>query len=121
MSYWLGTTGSSLCQYPWAGQWKVGSAACSKPLWVKNTSDWIEPGNGTARTITVTVNGSEKTVNANEAFVEGVQRLASEAGMSSFKVLIGGVEVGRSNAPATFGQAEDDIEIVPYQKAGTGA
>ena len=85
--------------------------------------DWIEPENGMSETITVKVNGSEKTVNASEPFVAGVQRLASEAGMSSFKVLIDGNEISRSNAPSTFGDADEqgDISIVPYQKAGAGA
>lgn len=84
-------------------------------------SDWIEPGNGTSETITVKVNGAEKAVNANDAFIEGVQRLASGAGLSSFKVLISGEEVGRSGAPETFGDATGDISIVSYQKAGAGA
>jgi hypothetical protein len=83
--------------------------------------DWIEPPNSATETVTVEVNGVDKTVNASEAFIEGVQRLASEAGLSSFKVLIDDVEVSRSGAPATFGAADGDISIVSYQKAGAGA
>ena len=71
--------------------------------------------------MTVKVNGVSKQVNANENFVEGVMRLAAEAGMSSFKVLLDGAEIGRSGAPATFGEASGEIEIVAYQKAGNGA
>lgn len=81
--------------------------------------EWVEPEN--QGTVTVKVNGQGKQVNASENFIDGVLRLAREAGMSSFKVLVSGAEISRNNAPATFGDAEGEIEIISYQKAGTGA
>lgn len=91
------------------------------PYFFGEKTTWIEPENGNTNTVTVEVDGMSKQVNAGESFIDGVMRLAREAGLSSFKVLVGGAEVGRSDAPATFGEANGEIEIVAYQKAGDGA
>lgn len=80
------------------------------PGWITEDAD--------GRKVSVIVNGSDEEVLATETFVGAVQRLAADRGLQSYKVTVGGRDVGPGTAPHTVGDAGGQIEILPYQKAG---
>lgn len=81
-------------------------------------SGWVTDDEADGRQIPVFVNGSEKQAPADADFTETVKSLAAAAGLQTYKVKVGGVEIGPTNAPEDIGDASGRIEILPYQKAG---
>lgn len=52
------------------------------------------------------------------SFAEAVKGAARFAGYKRFRVYVGGAEVTVEAAPATLSEAQGEVEIRPYDKAG---
>ena len=63
-----------------------------------------------------TINGVAVPVGTN--FVDAVSQVARNTSVISFRVKVGGVEVGPANAPATITEGMV-VTLEPYDKAGT--
>jgi len=51
-------------------------------------------------------------------FTESVKAAARQAGLTVFRVLVGGVEIRPPEAPATVRLAMANIQVLPYDRAG---
>lgn len=69
------------------------------------------------RTVPVTVKGIPYRVDENDDFTATVKRLAEDAGIRKFHVLIDGRNIDPEDAPETF-HGVSRVEIFPYDKAG---
>lgn len=65
----------------------------------------------------VRVNGMNHDVAVGSSFKEAVQTIAREAGLGKFRVLMGGSEILKSEAPELFTEGMR-VELRPYDVAG---
>jgi len=76
---------------------------------------WKSETGGSSSAVVILPDGTEQTVSGSEPFAETIRKIAREAGLSKFNVIVDGSELDVTDAPDDF-SAISEVELEKYDE-----